>query len=46
MDDKLIVNLTLKEINLIMNALGNLPYIQVFELVENIRRQAQDQLKE
>jgi len=37
------LELTINEINLILQALGNAPYAQVFELVEKIRTQAQAQ---
>ena len=35
---------SLDEINVVMNALGRMPYEQVFQLVENIRQQAAPQL--
>jgi len=38
------LDLTIQEINLILQALGNAPYVQVFELVQKIREQAQQQL--
>jgi hypothetical protein len=38
------LELTLAEINVIMQALGNMPYAQVFELVQKIRDQAQPQV--
>lgn len=38
-------NLTINEINIILQALGNAPYAQVFELIENIRTQAQAQVQ-
>ena len=38
------LNLSINEINLIMQALGNEPYVQVFELVQKIREQAQAQM--
>lgn len=38
------LELTLNEINTIMQALGNAPYSQVFELVQKIREQAQAQM--
>lgn len=38
------LELTINEINLIMSALGNVPYAQVYELIEKIRSQAQAQL--
>lgn len=37
-------DLTVQEVNLILQALGNAPYAQVFELVEKIREQAAPQL--
>jgi hypothetical protein len=37
-------DLTLPEINTIMQALGQMPYSSVFELVIKIREQAQAQL--
>jgi hypothetical protein len=39
------LDLSLNEINVIMQALGNMPYAQVFELVEKIRTQAQAQVQ-
>ena len=36
--------LTIAEINLILQALGNAPYAQVFELVQKIQQQAQAQM--
>jgi hypothetical protein len=38
------LDLTINEINLIMQALGAAPYAQVFELVQKIREQAQAQV--
>lgn len=38
------LDLTLPEINAVMAALGNMPYAQVFELVQKIREQAQAQV--
>ena len=38
------LDLTIQEINLILQALGNAPYAQVFELVQKIREQAAAQL--
>jgi hypothetical protein len=38
------LELTINEINIIMQALGNMPYAQVFELVQKIREQAQPQI--
>lgn len=38
------LDLTLPEINTVLQALGAMPYAQVFELVEKIRTQAQTQI--
>lgn len=38
------LELTVEEINLILQALGNAPYAQVFELVGKIQQQAQAQI--
>lgn len=38
------LDLTLPEINAVLHALGTLPYVQVFELVQKIRTQAQAQV--
>lgn len=38
------LDLTLPEINVILQALGAAPYAQVFELVQKIREQAQAQV--
>ena len=38
------IELTLPEINTIMQALGQMPYASVFELVTKIREQAQAQI--
>jgi hypothetical protein len=40
------LDLNVNEVNLIMQALGNMPYAQVFELVRKIQEQAQAQLKQ
>jgi hypothetical protein len=39
------LELTINEVNMILQALGNAPYAQVFELVEKIRTQAQGQVQ-
>ena len=39
------LDLTIAEVNAIMQALGNAPYAQVFELVQKIREQAQAQVQ-
>ena len=38
------LDLTINEVNIIMQALGNAPYVQVAELVQKIREQAQPQV--
>ena len=38
------LELTINEVNAIMQALGNMPYAQVFELIQKIREQAQPQV--
>ena len=38
------LDITLPEINVIMQALGQMPYASVFELVAKIRAQAQTQI--
>ena len=38
------LNLTIDQINVIMSALGNAPFIQVEALVNEIRKQVQPQL--
>ena len=37
------LELTIDEVNLILTALGQLPYVQVVGMVENIRKQAEGQ---
>lgn len=37
------LDLTVAEINIILQALGNAPYAQVVEVIEKIRKQAQEQ---
>lgn len=38
------LELTINEINIMMQALGNAPYVQVAELIQKIREQAQPQI--
>jgi hypothetical protein len=38
------LELTINEINIIMQALGNAPYVQVAELIQKIREQAHPQM--
>lgn len=40
------LTLSLAEVNQILEALGQMPYIRVYELVTNIQQQAQTQLSE
>jgi len=40
------LKLTLQEINVLLEALGGLPYKQVYQLVAKIQQQAQAQLQE
>ena len=37
------LELTIDEVNLVLTALGQLPYVQVVGIVENIRKQAEVQ---
>ena len=39
------LDLTINEINVILQSLGNAPYVQVFELVNKIRGQVQPQVE-
>ena len=43
--EKIKLELSLEEINVILNALGQLPYVQVAALIDNIRRQGERQLQ-
>jgi hypothetical protein len=38
------LNLTVDQVNIILNALGNAPYIQVVSVIADIKRQAEAQL--
>jgi hypothetical protein len=42
--NELNIKLTVDEVNLIMESLGHLPYLRVFELIGNIQNQAREQL--
>jgi len=44
--DNMKLELTVNEVNIIMQALGNAPYVQVAELIQKIREQAQAQLSQ
>jgi hypothetical protein len=39
------LKVTVDEINRILGALGNLPYLQVYELINKLKTQAEGQLK-
>jgi predicted DNA-binding ArsR family transcriptional regulator len=39
------LEVSLEELNKILTALGNLPYVQVYELITNIQQQAEGQLQ-
>ncbi len=46
-DDKAIhLNLSLPQVNQILEALGQLPYAQVYQLISSIQQQAEAQLQE
>lgn len=40
------LKLSVQEVNTVIKSLSNLPYNQVFELIEKIHKQANDQLKD
>ncbi len=40
------LNLSVNETNLILEGLGQMPYARVFDLVENLQKQAAQELKE
>jgi hypothetical protein len=42
--NKLQIDLTVEEANLVLEALGQLPYLRVAELIASIQRQAQEQI--
>jgi hypothetical protein len=46
MAENLYLHLTLDETNLLLEALGQLPYIQVHQLIAKIQEQASEQLQE
>jgi hypothetical protein len=43
--NKLDIKLSVDEVNLILESLGHLPYLRVYELVTNIQGQAREQLE-
>lgn len=44
-NQKIRLELTIDEINLIVNALGQLPYVQVVNILNNISKQAESQFR-
>ncbi|MBS3770378.1 MAG: hypothetical protein V5A47_11495 [Bacteroidales bacterium] len=47
MDDKEVsLKLNIEEVNKIMTALGNLPYVQVYELINKIQQQVSGQVNQ
>jgi hypothetical protein len=44
--NKVTLNLSIDEANLVLEALGDMPYRRVYELVVKIQQQASEQLKE
>jgi hypothetical protein len=42
--NKLNIQLTIDELNLIIESLGGQPYMRVYSLIENIQKQATEQL--
>ena len=46
MTENLYLHLTLDETNLLLEALGQMPYIQVHQLIAKIQQQASEQLQE
>lgn len=44
--NKVTMNLSIDEANLVLEALGNMPYRRVYELVAKIQQQASEQLSE
>jgi hypothetical protein len=41
---KITIELSVNDLNKILAALGNQPYVQVFELIESLKQQAEPQL--
>jgi hypothetical protein len=44
--NKVTINLSIDEANLVLEALGDMPYRRVYELVVKIQQQASEQLNE
>jgi hypothetical protein len=40
------LNLTLEEVNTVLEALGHMPYVRVFQLISKLRQQTAPQLPE
>lgn len=40
------LDLTLEEVNIVLNALGKMPFIEVYKTIEKIHLQADKQIKE
>ena len=45
MKQEITITLTLDEVNTILSALGDRPYVQVFELVRKVQEQAAEQVR-
>ena len=43
---KITLSLSINEMNLILEGLGQMPYARVFSLVENLQKQAAEELRE
>lgn len=43
--EQISINLTIEEVNKILESLGQRPYVEVFELINKIQGQAQAQLQ-
>ena len=44
-NQKIRLELTIDEINVVLNALGQMPYVQVVSILNNISKQAESQFK-
>ncbi|MDJ0589443.1 MAG: hypothetical protein QNJ72_05505 [Pleurocapsa sp. MO_226.B13] len=43
--EQISINLTIEEVNLILDSLGQRPYIEVFQLINKIQAQAEAQVQ-
>lgn len=43
-DDRIVLHLSLPQVNTVLAALGERPFKEVFQLIEDIRRQAAEQV--